>query len=68
MAEVLDDGSLNGTFVNGERVRRRILHHGDVLMVGRRAMRYLEVRARRQGLEQPTEELALGAAEQAAAA
>src|SRR3954471_1394824 len=35
-AEVLDDGSLNGTFVNGERVRRRILHHGDVLTVGRR--------------------------------
>src|SRR4051812_10650960 len=45
-AEVLDDGSLNGTFVNGERVRRRRLAHGDVLTVGRRSLRYLEVRAR----------------------
>ena len=44
-AELLDDGSLNGTFVNGERVRRRVLAHGDVLLIGRRAMRYLEVRA-----------------------
>ena len=34
--EVLDDGSLNGTFVNGERVRRKVLEHGDVLGVGRR--------------------------------
>jgi pSer/pThr/pTyr-binding forkhead associated (FHA) protein len=43
-AEVLDDGSLNGTFVNGERVRRRVLHHGDLLTVGRRTLRFLEVR------------------------
>ena len=53
--EVLDDGSLNGTFVNGERVRRRVLHSGDLIGVGRRALRFIEVRARR---EQPTQELA----------
>src|SRR3954467_499965 len=45
-AEVLDDGSLNGTFVNGERVRRRLLRHGDELAIGRRKLRYLEVRVR----------------------
>jgi pSer/pThr/pTyr-binding forkhead associated (FHA) protein len=54
--EVLDDGSLNGTFVNGERVRRQVLEHGDVLTVGRRSLRYLEVRAKRD--HQATEELA----------
>jgi pSer/pThr/pTyr-binding forkhead associated (FHA) protein len=68
-AEVLDDGSLNGTFVNGERVRRQVLAHGDVLTVGRRRLRYLEVRLRRQASEH-TEELtaADGAATNAAAA
>ena len=60
-AEVLDDGSLNGTFVNGERVRRRVLAHEDVLTVGRRSLRYLEVRVRRAPLEQRTEELATAA-------
>ena len=55
-AEVLDDGSLNGTFVNGERVRRRVLEHGDVLSLGNRTLRYLEVRLKHG--EQPTEELA----------
>jgi len=57
-AEVLDEGSLNGTLVNGERVRRRVLSHGDVVTVGRRTMRYLEVRVRGSA-EQATEELAL---------
>src|SRR3954470_1559567 len=36
--EVRDDGSLNGTFVNGERVRRQVLAHGDVVTVGRRLL------------------------------
>src|ERR671921_132536 len=44
--EVRDDGSLNGTFVNGERVRRHVLEHGDVVTVGRRSLRYLELRLR----------------------
>src|SRR3954469_20559012 len=55
-AEVVDDGSLNGTFVNGERVRRQVLVHGDVVSVGRRSLRYLEVRVR-GGAQQATEEL-----------
>jgi pSer/pThr/pTyr-binding forkhead associated (FHA) protein len=53
--EVLDDGSLNGTYVNGERVRRQVLQHGDVLTVGARSLRYLEVRIRRGDMA--TEEL-----------
>jgi pSer/pThr/pTyr-binding forkhead associated (FHA) protein len=31
---VLDLGSTNGTFVNGERVRRALLRHGDTLSLG----------------------------------
>jgi pSer/pThr/pTyr-binding forkhead associated (FHA) protein len=54
-AEVIDDGSLNGTFVNGERVRRRVLSHGDVLTIGRRSLRYLDVTFKR---DQQTQELA----------
>jgi pSer/pThr/pTyr-binding forkhead associated (FHA) protein len=53
--EVLDDGSLNGTFVNGERVRRQVLEHGDVLTLGARSLRYLEVRM--HGAEPGTQEL-----------
>ena len=33
--EVVDLGSTNGTFVNGRRVRRSPLVHGDRLKVGR---------------------------------
>jgi ABC transport system ATP-binding/permease protein len=33
--EVVDLGSTNGTFVNGERVERRMLKAGDRLGVGR---------------------------------
>ncbi len=55
--EVRDDGSLNGTLVNGERVRRRVLAHGDVVTVGRRSLRYLELRVRERDA-QVTEELA----------
>jgi pSer/pThr/pTyr-binding forkhead associated (FHA) protein len=29
-----DEGSLNGTFVNGERVEQRLLEEGDRLQVG----------------------------------
>ena len=35
---VLDDRSLNGVFVNGERVSARELEHGDVLQIGRHEM------------------------------
>lgn len=54
---ILDDRSLHGTLVNGQRVAQRDLSDGDILVVGRVAMRYLEVaqrsdrseRARRAG-------------------
>jgi pSer/pThr/pTyr-binding forkhead associated (FHA) protein len=42
-ARVLDDRSSNGTFVNGSRVEQAELKSGDVLMLGRVALRYLEV-------------------------
>src|SRR3954463_15781080 len=66
-AEVLDDGSLNGTFVNDERVRRQVLEHRDLLTVGRRRLRYLEVRVR-QPLGEHTEELAVTGAHPVVAA
>ena len=42
-ARVLDDRSSNGTFVNGRRVQQEDLSNGDVLVVGRVVLRYLEV-------------------------
>jgi pSer/pThr/pTyr-binding forkhead associated (FHA) protein len=42
-ARVLDDRSSNGTFVNGRRVVQADLHNGDVLLLGRVVLRYLEV-------------------------
>jgi FHA domain len=38
---VLDDRSSNGTFVNGRRVEQAELNDGDVLVLGRIALRYL---------------------------
>jgi pSer/pThr/pTyr-binding forkhead associated (FHA) protein len=38
---VLDDRSLNGVFVNGERVEWRALHDGDEIVVGRYRLHYL---------------------------
>lgn len=40
---VLDDRSSNGTFVNGRRVVQADLQNGDVLVLGRVVLRYLEV-------------------------
>ncbi len=56
-AELLDDGSLNGTWVNGERVRRHLLEPGDVLGIGRRSLRFVEVEAGQEALSDKTEEL-----------
>jgi pSer/pThr/pTyr-binding forkhead associated (FHA) protein len=33
--EVLDLGSTNGTYVNGQRITRALLRHGDQLDIGR---------------------------------
>jgi pSer/pThr/pTyr-binding forkhead associated (FHA) protein len=40
---ILDDRSSNGTFVNGRRVVQADLHSGDVLVLGRVVLRYLEL-------------------------
>jgi hypothetical protein len=40
---ILDDRSSNGTFVNGRRVQQAELQHGDVIVLGRVVLRYLEV-------------------------
>ncbi len=37
---VLDDRSLNGVFVNGQRVGARELGDGDVLQIGRHELRF----------------------------
>jgi len=42
-ARILDDRSSNGTLVNGRRVQQADLHDGDVIMIGRVLLRYLEV-------------------------
>lgn len=56
-AEVSDDGSLNGTYVNGDRITRRILVEGDEIVIGRRALRYTTVS--RAPRAEATEELAV---------
>ena len=40
---VLDDRSSNGTFVNGRRIVQADLQNGDVLVLGRVVLRYLQV-------------------------
>ena len=42
-ARLLDDRSSNGTFVNGRRIVQADLHNGDVVLLGRVVLRYLEV-------------------------
>jgi hypothetical protein len=42
-SRILDDRSSNGTFVNGRRVTQANLQDGDVLVLGRVVLRYLEV-------------------------
>ncbi|MFI5003795.1 MAG: FHA domain-containing protein [Solirubrobacterales bacterium] len=46
---VLDDRSLNGVFVNGERIEWRMLEDGDEIVVGRYRLRFLSVPALRTG-------------------
>jgi pSer/pThr/pTyr-binding forkhead associated (FHA) protein len=40
---ILDDRSLNGVVVNGERVSEAVLRHGDEIRLGDVAMRYVHV-------------------------
>jgi ribosome modulation factor len=46
---VLDDRSLNGVFVNGERVEWRTLADGDEVVVGRYRLRYVDTAAAPSG-------------------
>jgi pSer/pThr/pTyr-binding forkhead associated (FHA) protein/predicted RNA-binding Zn-ribbon protein involved in translation (DUF1610 family) len=43
---LLDDRSLNGVYVNGERIDGRVLEDGDEIIVGRYRLRFLRVEAR----------------------
>jgi pSer/pThr/pTyr-binding forkhead associated (FHA) protein len=52
-ARVLDDRSLNGVFVNGERVTSRVLQDGDEVVVGRYHLRFLTVPAPALAEQQP---------------
>jgi DNA-directed RNA polymerase subunit RPC12/RpoP len=40
---ILDDRSLNGILVNGERVGEAVLAHGDEIRLGEVSVRYLEI-------------------------
>ncbi len=42
-ARILDDRSANGTLVNGRRITQADLHNGDVIVLGRVVLRYLEL-------------------------
>jgi pSer/pThr/pTyr-binding forkhead associated (FHA) protein len=42
-ARLLDDRSSNGTFVNGRRIVQADLANGDVIVLGRVVLRYLEI-------------------------
>ena len=48
---VLDDRSLNGVFVNGERIEWRMLEDGDEIVVGRYRLRFLSVPGERADRE-----------------
>jgi pSer/pThr/pTyr-binding forkhead associated (FHA) protein len=55
---VLDDRSLNGVFVNGERVEWRALEDGDEIVVGRYRLTFLQVASPTAEVEDPTLEAA----------
>ncbi len=42
-ARILDDRSANGTFVNGRRIQQAELRGGDVIVLGRVVLRFLEL-------------------------
>jgi pSer/pThr/pTyr-binding forkhead associated (FHA) protein len=41
--QILDDRSANGTIVNGKAIERAELHDGDVIVIGRVVLRFLEL-------------------------
>jgi predicted nucleic acid-binding Zn-ribbon protein len=55
---VLDDRSLNGVFVNGERIEWRALHHGDEILVGRYRMTFVSLAAEAEEADRPAADTA----------
>jgi pSer/pThr/pTyr-binding forkhead associated (FHA) protein len=51
---VLDDRSLNGVFVNGERVEWRVLADGDEIVVGRYRLHFLEAVPAEAPVDEPS--------------
>jgi len=44
-ATIEDLGSTNGTFVNGKKVSRQLLKHGDMLAVGTLSLKFIDEQA-----------------------
>jgi pSer/pThr/pTyr-binding forkhead associated (FHA) protein len=42
VVQLEDVGSTNGTLVNGERIQRRRVHHGDIIRLGHHELLYEE--------------------------
>jgi len=40
--EILDSGSLNGTYVNQQRIEAAVLHHGDEVQIGKFRLVFFE--------------------------
>jgi len=40
--EVQDNASKNGTFLNGQRIKRAVLRHGDTIRIGQTVLTYEE--------------------------
>lgn len=49
-ARIVDDRSMNGTWVNGRRVDQAELADGDVIVVGRVVLTYVDVPAHQPGV------------------
>jgi len=47
--QILDDRSLNGTFVNGRRIEHAGLRNGDVITIGRFELRYRQTKTPKRG-------------------
>ena len=48
-AQILDDRSLNGTFVNARRIEHVALRNGDVITIGRFELRYRQTKTPKRG-------------------
>lgn len=57
---VLDDRSLNGVFVNGERIEWRALHDGDEILVGRYRLTFVSVPVQAVEQQHPAQAHTLG--------